>query len=347
MEKKIAALGLLANIVLAAGKVTAGLLSRSSSILAEGLHSGMDVISSGISLVGIRTSRKPVDKGHPYGHYKAEVIAGLFITVILFLTAIWIIYEAAVSFASPRKPIIGVVSVGVMAFSALTNVAMSSLKIKYGRKHDSLSLLSDGVHSRVDVFTSLAVLGGLFLTTSFVHADALMAFLIGLYILWESFVLGRKATDSLLDVSAGEDVERKIKAIAEERKIVLSGLKTQKRGPVITANLEIELPATLKIDEATRTADLLREALMRGIGNLDYVAVQIKSRQISTGYHPPPSRWGRGIGWPGNGRTDREAREHGGTCICPACGFAAEHERGVPCSSVKCPKCGGPLTRRT
>jgi divalent metal cation (Fe/Co/Zn/Cd) transporter len=117
-------------------------------------------------------------------------------------------------------------------------------------------LLSDGVHSRVDVFTSLAVLGGLFLARSFVHADALPALLIGLYILRESFVLGRKATDSLLDVSAGEDVERRIKAIAEERKVALSGLRTQKRGCVITANLEIELPATLKIDEATRTADL-------------------------------------------------------------------------------------------
>jgi cation diffusion facilitator family transporter len=346
MDRKIAALGLLANIILAAGKVIAGLLSRSSSILAEGLHSGMDVISSGISMAGISASRKPVDKDHPYGHYKAEVIAGLFITVILFLTAVWIIYEAVVSFAFPRKPLVGLLSVGVMAFSALTNEAMARLKIKYGRKHDSLSLLSDGVHSRLDVFTSLAVLGGLFLTRWFVHADVLLALLIGLYILRESFVLGRKATDALLDASAGEEVERKIRAIAEEQKITLSGLRTQKRGPVITANLEIELPSTLKIDAATRTADLLREELTKGIGNLDYVVVQIKSREIPAAYHHPPLRWGRGIGWPGKGRTDREARGHGGACICPACGFAGEHERGVPCSSAICPECGGPLTRR-
>ncbi len=346
MEKKIAALGLVANVVLAAGKVAAGLLSRSSSILAEGLHSGMDVISSAISLVGIRASRKPVDKDHPYGHYKAEVIAGLFITMILFLTAVWIIYEAAVSFASPRRPIVGAVSVGIMAFSALTNAAMARLKIGYGRAHDSLSLLSDGVHSRLDVFTSLAVLAGLFLTRWFARADVLLALLIGLYILRESFVLGRKATDSLLDASAGEEVERKIGTIVGEQKITLSGLRTQKRGPVITANLEIELPATLKIDEATRTADLLKEELMRGIANLDYVAVQIKSREVPAGSHRPPSRWGRGIGWPSKGRLGLGVPDRTGSCICPKCGYEAGHERGVPCASSTCPKCGVPLTRR-
>lgn len=160
METRIAAIGLLANIALAAGKIAAGLLSRSSAVLAEGLHSGMDVISSGISLVGVRASREPVDEGHPYGHYKAEVIAGLFITMIPFMTAVWIIFEATISLTSPRTPVVGIVSVGVMAISAVINKAMARLKIMYGRKHDSLSLLSDGVHSRVDVFTSLAVLGG-------------------------------------------------------------------------------------------------------------------------------------------------------------------------------------------
>jgi hypothetical protein len=185
-----------------------------------------------------------------------------------------------------------------------------------------------------------------FLVKLFIHADALLALVIGLYILWESFVLGRKATDCLLDASAGEEVEYKIKAIAEEQKIKISGLKTQKRGPVITANLEIELPTILEIDEATRTPDLLREALINGIRNLEYVAVQIKSREISAGFYHPRSGFGRGFGWQRKGRTDRDAWVLSGSCICPGCGYETGHERGVPCSSVKCNKCGVSLTRK-
>jgi len=346
MERKIAALGLAANIVLASGKIAVGLLSRSTAVLAEGLHSGMDVLSSGISLIGISTSRKPRDEGHPYGHYKAEVLAGLFITVILFLTAAWIIYEAVGSLGSPRTPLVGVVPLGVMAFSALINAVMAHVKIRAGRKHDSLSLLSDGVHSRLDVFTSLAVLGGLLLAKWFVHADAIMAMLIGLYILRESFVLGRKATDSLLDASAGEDVERRIRGIVEGRQIALAGLRTQKRGPMVTANLDIELPAALTIDAATRTANLLKGELMKSLGNLSYVAVQIRSREISTAAYQPRLMLGRGLGWPGRRGAKPGSGPGGGLCVCPKCGTEAAHERGVPYSSAKCPKCGVPMTRR-
>jgi cation diffusion facilitator family transporter len=342
MERRTAALGLAVNAVLAVGKILAGLASRSTAVLAEGLHSGMDVLSSGISLIGITVSRKPEDAGHPYGHFKAEVLAGLFITIILFLTGGWIIYDAAAHLGSPRAPVVGLVSLGAMAVSALANEIMARVKIRAGRKADSLSLLSDGVHSRLDVFTSLAVVGGLFLTKWFVHADAVMAILIGLYILRESFVLGRKATDSLIDASAGEEIDGRIRDIVSARRISLSALRTQKRGPAITANLEIELAAGLTVDEATRTADSLKEDLMKEIVNLRYVAVQIRSRAISTSSFQPGPGLGRRLGWPAG----RGASGPGESCVCTACGAETPHERGVPCSSARCPRCGGPLTRK-
>jgi len=104
-----------------------------------------------------------------------------------------------------------------MIFSALINEIMARLKIHFGKKENSMALLSDGFHSRIDVFTSLAVFAGLFLTEYWIYADSILAFLVGLYIIKESFSLGREAVDSLLDVSASPEIEEKIKLIANKR----------------------------------------------------------------------------------------------------------------------------------
>lgn len=62
MKEKIAAISILANIILAGGKITIGFISHSSAILAEGIHSFMDIFSSAIGYIGIRISRKPEDQ---------------------------------------------------------------------------------------------------------------------------------------------------------------------------------------------------------------------------------------------------------------------------------------------
>jgi len=355
MKEKIAGISILANFILAIGKIIIGFLSNSAAVLAEGIHSGMDILSSGISLIGIKISKKPVDEKHPYGHYKFEVLSGLIITIILFITGIGIVYEAYKGFLSPGIIKISYLSLGIMIFSAIVNEIMARLKIYYGKKENSISLLSDGVHSRVDVYASIAVLVGLILTKYWIYADSLLALLIGLYIIKESFSLGKKATDSLLDVSAGKEIEDKIKQIAKTQNISISELKTQKKGSAITANLKINLPSKLSVEQATTISNKLKEALINNVESLEYVAIQIQSHDVSSNYFKPTETiekisLGKGFGWQRKGRfknTIKEAQGKGpeGYCICKKCGYKVKHKRGVPCSTIKCPKCGSLLTR--
>ena len=209
-------------------------------------------------------------------------------------------------------------------------------------------MLSDGAHSRVDVYASLAVFAGLFLTKYWIYTDSLLAFLIGAYIIKKSFSLGKEAVDSLLDVSAGKDVEERIKTIAKIQNIEISSLKTQKKGSAVTANLEIKLPSNLKVEEATKISDSLREKLIKAMENLQYVAIQITSHEVETGFYKP--EFGRGFGWQKKGRFRGEAEGAkgggpGGYCVCQKCGYKMIHERGIPCSTLECPKCKINLTR--
>jgi cation diffusion facilitator family transporter len=317
--------------------------------LADGIHSFMDIFSSAIGYLGIKASKKPADEKHPYGHFKFEVLSGVIITLILFITGAVIIYESYIKILSPVEIKFGYLGFAVMIFSAVVNEIMARIKTYFGEKENSITLISDGFHSRVDVYTSLAVFAGLFLTKYWIFADSVLAFLIGLYIIKESFSLGKEAVDSLLDVSAGSEIEEKIKSIVKERGIEIDSLKTQKKGFTITANLEINMPSDLKIEEATKISESLREELIKEIENVSYVAIQIKSHNVETGFYSPA--FGKGVGWQRRGKFKEEfekaeGKGPGGNCICPKCGYKIPHREGVPCSTLQCPNCKNNLERK-
>ncbi len=349
MKEKIAAISILANVALAGSKILIGFISHSSSVLAEGFHSLTDIFSSLIGYFGIRASQKPVDERHPYGHYKLEVLSGSAITLILLATGLGVVYDAYRNFFDPEKIKIDYLAFLVMFLSVLINYATSKLKIYYGKKENSLTLLSDGSHDRADVLASAAVLAGLFLTRYWIYADSLLAFLIGLYIIKESFALGKEAVDSLLDVSAGPEIEKKIRSTAAGQNVEISSLKTQKKGSVITANLEIKLPSNLKVEEAAEISENLREKLTKEIENISYIAIQIKSLDLSTGFYKPV--FGRGFGWQRKEKYRERVEEAAGKgpdgdCVCPKCGYRVPHKRGVPCSTLACPNCNINLERK-
>jgi len=349
MKEKISLISIFVNLLLAGFKIIIGFFANSAAILAEGIHSFMDILSSTIGYLGIKISQKPEDQRHPYGHYKFEVLAGLLITIILFGTGVGIIWQAYQKFLNPSLIQIPFLAFSAMLFSVVANEIMARVKIHFGEKENSLALLSDGAHSRVDVYASLAVFIGLFLTKYWLYTDSVLALLIGFYIIKESLSLGKEAADSLLDVSAGPGIEDKISSIVKSKNIQLDSLKTQKKGSVITANLAIKLASQISVSEATETSDNLRKKLMAEIDNLSYIVIQIKSQQVETGFYQPAI--GRGFGWLRRGKFKKEfekaeSQGSGGWCVCSKCGYKIEHQPGVPCSSLRCPECQINLERR-
>ena len=171
----------------------------------------------------------------------------------------------------------------------------------------------------------------------------------------ESFELGKEATNSLLDVSAGEEIENKIRSIAVKQEIEISDLKTQKKGSAITANLKIKLPNETSVEEATKISNNLRSELIDKIEFLEYVAIQIENRDISNSYFNPQEKFlgmslSRGFGWQRRGRFKNsipQAQGKGpeGYCKCPQCGYKVKHKRGTPCFKLKCPNCNINLER--
>jgi len=157
----------LLNLGLGISKLIFGFLIGSVALIADGIHSGVDVFSSFITFLGLKTARKPVDREHPYGHYRAESLAGFLVAILLAISGIWILYEAFERFFGGGVVRLSLGAILVVIISIAVTEFLARLKFYYGRKHKALSLVADAEHSRADALSSVGVLGGLFLIRYF------------------------------------------------------------------------------------------------------------------------------------------------------------------------------------
>ncbi|HOJ22036.1 MAG TPA: cation diffusion facilitator family transporter, partial [Armatimonadota bacterium] len=117
-----ARLSVLSNTALVTMKVIVGMLTGSVSILAEALHSGLDLVAAGIAWVAVRAADAPPDEEHPYGHGKVENLSGTVEAALILFTAGWIAWEALQRLVDPRPVHASGLGLVVMAVSSGVNV---------------------------------------------------------------------------------------------------------------------------------------------------------------------------------------------------------------------------------
>jgi len=213
--EKAGKISVLANIVLTIAKGIAGLLAGSTALIADALHSLVDVLGSALVWIGIKIAKKPPDVEHPYGHFKAESLAELGVGVIIIVTSVSIMIEAVNKLISASKPKFELYALAVAIASALINEALARYKISVGMREKSSSLIAEGKHSRTDVISSLAVVFGFFLIyLGYWWADAVVAMAISIIILQMGGEILKNAVDVLMD-RIDEELSVRVKRMVE------------------------------------------------------------------------------------------------------------------------------------
>lgn len=273
-KNAVAALSVASNSILIALKLITGLVVGSVSIISEAIHSGVDLVAAIIALFAVRTSSKPADREHPFGHGKIENISGTIEAVLIFVAAIWIIYEAVHKLLKPQP----MDSVGwgvlVMFWASVANLIVSHFLFKVGRETDSVALEADAWHLRTDVYTSLGVMTALGVYwaghTLFPHVnllwiDPVVAIAVACLITKAAFELTLQAGRDLLDQSLPDD-EREIVAgcvlSASKKMRGFHHLRTRKAGSNRFIELHVVVDPGMTVKESHDIAEKVEKNIV-------------------------------------------------------------------------------------
>jgi cation diffusion facilitator family transporter len=209
--------GIVASTVLASVKVTAGILGNSYALIADGVESGLDIMSSMVVMGSLRVAAQPATDNYPYGYGKAEPLAALAVSTALLLAAGGIAFQSIREIQTPHhlpEPFTLFVLVGVV----LIKEVMFRMLFRVGQSIGSKAMQTDAWHHRSDSLTSIAAFIGisvaLFAGEGYESADDWAALFAACVIALNGSRLFRSAIREILDVAAPPELMAEVKRIA-------------------------------------------------------------------------------------------------------------------------------------
>lgn len=284
-------IGSVVNIILTVFKIFAGVLGRSTAMIADGIHSLSDLLSDIVVIVFVKISAKGRDKDHDYGHGKFETFATLIISLMLIVVAVNLMSGGINKI---RLILDGgeVSSPGMIAlWAAVASIVLKEILYRYtiiqGKALNSPMMIANAWHHRSDAFSSigslLGITGAIFLGDKFVILDPITGCVISIFILVMAVKMSVPAIKELLDVSLPDEVEEKIVATARSVKGVvdLHELKTRREGPGIIMEGHLVMDSEISLKEAHDISKKVEDALRKEFGSETQISLHLEPEDDS------------------------------------------------------------------
>jgi cation diffusion facilitator family transporter len=276
-EKQTVALSsVFASAFMTIGKFAVGTLTGSLGILSEALHSLLDLGAATMTYMAVRVSDKPADEAHPYGHGKIESVAALAETGLLFLTCIWIFYEAIHRLLAKEFAVeVTWWSIALIVVSIVIDISRSRALKRVAKKTKSQALEADALHFSSDVYSSGVVLVGLGLTyAGWPEGDAVAAIGVGVFVCAAGWRLGRRTIDTLID-AAPEGATEIIRAIVAGIPAVtkINRLRVRPGGGVLFVDLDVAVSRSLPLERVVATKNSIVAAIKAAMAEAEVTVI--------------------------------------------------------------------------
>jgi cation diffusion facilitator family transporter len=275
---RVIAAGFWINAVLMVMKLLAGHFGHSEAVFADGMESAADFIAILASMIALKIGRKPLDEDHPYGHGKAESIAAILVSLVIFVTGGGILYNAIMTivegdYAKPQL---------IAVLAALATIIIKETLFRYTRrvakKLESPAVEAIARDHRKDALTSVATLtgvGGAYFGV--VLMDPLAAGLTALFIFhigWETF---RNAANDLMDARPPKELITAVTAIA----VGVTGvehvheIRSRRSGQYLIVDLKLDMDPEMTVKQSHDITAHVKRLIFERFPNVGDVMIHI------------------------------------------------------------------------
>lgn len=284
--RNVTLIGSVVNLGLTLGKIIAGVIGKSSAMIADGVHSLSDLVTDVIVLVFIRVSGKERDKNHQYGHGKYETFATMLISFALMIVG------AGILLTSSKKVIDTIHGVlieepGYIAlYAALISIAVKEGLYWYtkilGEKVNSHAMVANAWHHRSDAFssigTALGISGAIFLGEKWRVLDPIAGIIVSFFILKVAWDIANPSIKELLESSLPEETENDILEIIKKTSGVKGShnLKTRKIGDIVAIEVHIKVDKDLTVESSHQIATEIEKSMRDKFGNQSHIGIHIE-----------------------------------------------------------------------
>lgn len=276
---KISWITIVINTALCAFKILAGIIGKSSAMLADGVHTLSDILATFVVILGLKISTKDADEKHPYGHEKFEPICAKIISSVLLITGFFIGYEGIKSLISGNITTPGRIALIAAGVSIVVKEGMYWYTIGVAKRIKSISMEADAWHHRSDAFSSVGTFAGILgARLGMKVLDPIAGVVVSFFIIKVGIDFYLRATKELVDESTDKDTIEKIKNITISIDGVkdIINLKTRIFGNKLYVDIEISVDKDLSVKDGHDIAECVHDSIENGITNVKHCMVHVE-----------------------------------------------------------------------
>lgn len=278
---RLSLLALVINAALAVIKIAGGVVGNSYVLIADGIESTADIFSSFVVWSGLRLSAIPADENHPFGHGKAESIAGVMVSLILLGAAFLIAAQSVREILTPHQAP-GWFTLPLLVVVIVVKEALFRFAFRTGHLLESTALKSDAWHHRSDALTSAAALVGIAVALiggeGYEGADDWAALAACGVIAWNGMRLMREALNEVMDASVSADVVAAVRSLAAgvDGVVTIDKCRVRKVGLHLALDIHVVVPGELTVRRGHEIAHAVKDRLMASAHRINDVTVHIE-----------------------------------------------------------------------
>lgn len=278
---------ILANLLLCALKMTGGIAAHSDALISDGINSAFDVVCGVVILLGARLAARRPDREHPYGHERFESVATIVLSIILFVTGVFVGHTAIEDLISKEyltRELPGNLSI----LAALLSIAAKEVLFWYTKnaadKIGSVSLRAAAWDHRADVISTAGALIGILVSRyGFPAGDLIASLLVCLFILRTAYLVFREAISQMTDRSCDDAFLEEIRAcvLSVDGVLGVDMLQVRAFGNRYYVDLEIREDGRISLTQAHRVAEKVHDRIERQYPVIKHIMVHVNPDMAS------------------------------------------------------------------